>query len=71
MAKSERLRSQIFKQLSDLPSDDAFWKNEWMFTHSVFMQESRQMKDKVAFWEWFKTLPIDLKRFINCVAYLK
>lgn len=58
-------KKEIFRRLSALPANHDFWKNAWMFTHPVFSNESRQMRDPAAFWRWAKGLPAALQKHIN------
>jgi hypothetical protein len=46
-----------FQRLLALPAGHDFWKNKWMFTKPVFMNESTQGTDQKKFWIW----AIDLK----------
>lgn len=57
-------KKMLFYTLSSLPAEHGFWKNQWMFTRQVFMQESRQMSDEKAFWYWFAESHVALRRYI-------
>lgn len=46
-----------FDMLCDLPANHPFWKNKFMFTRDVFLNESRQMQNKDQFFEWLEYRP--------------
>ena len=57
----------IFERLLALPKNDPFWVNPWMFSQSVFWNESRQGTDEDLFRSWLrsKACPQDLRRHIG------
>jgi len=57
----------IFERLNALPKTDPFWVNPWLFSQSVFWNESRQGTDEKMFTSWFcsKACPQDLRRYIE------
>ena len=55
----------IFSVLLELSPSDEFWRNTWMFTKSVFMNESRQGSDATQFLAAFENYPLPLRRYIT------
>lgn len=61
---NQESRAAIFAALSDKPREHPFWKNQWMFTYDVFLNESRQMNQPDEFWFWVSLQPKDLVIYI-------
>ena len=53
-----------FKRLLELPAGHDYWKNKWMFTKPVFMNESKQGTDQKKFWIWAIDLKAPVMRYI-------
>ena len=53
-----------FKRLLELPAGHDYWKNKWMFTKPVFMNESKQGTDQKKFWLWAIDLKAPVMRYI-------
>jgi len=43
---------EVFERLLALPPDSTYWKNRWMFTKPVFLNESMQGNDPARFGMW-------------------
>ena len=43
---------EVFERLLALPPDSPYWKNRWMFTKPVFLNESMQGNDPARFCLW-------------------
>ena len=43
---------EVFERLLALPPDSPYWKNRWMFTKPVFLNESTQGSNKERFMLW-------------------
>lgn len=56
---------ELFTRLKNLPACHPFWKNQWMFSRDVFLNESRQLTDDGLFSAWLSGCPRDLRRYIN------
>jgi len=63
-SRSNAWLGDAFKNLSSLPPEHEYWKNKWMFTRPVFLNESRQGSDQKKFWLWVVTLPSGLMKYI-------
>lgn len=59
---------RLFNQLRELPANDSFWYNDWMFTKPVFWQESSQGHNQGQFWRFVDTLPKRLVKHIKSLA---
>ena len=64
-------KNTVFNTLTELTPEHVYWKNQWMFTRPVFMNESQQGKDPKKFWKWVGTLPIGLRNYIMVAPHSK
>ncbi len=57
-------KKQLFGALCALPASHDFWCNQWLFTRSVFTNESMQTNDQDGFWTYYQKLPAGLRQYI-------
>ena len=55
---------EAFARLLALPPDSPYWKNRWMFTKPVFLNESMQGNDPARFGRWLRLQPKALTNHI-------
>ena len=59
---------EAFARLLALPPDSPYWKNRWMFTKPVFLNESMQGNDPARFGRWLRLQPKALTNHIYAAA---